>query len=124
MNHRSLRSALLIKCTSRDFGTRLRDPLPWRTFSLPDRPNSRLVQVEHPRLVDSQANAGGQAGDGVVAGGRHELAADHNVLAPPGEQQSSVRGARNAVRTAYERASHPKPNPACPPGAAVINYSA
>ena len=66
-----------------------------------------IVQVEHPGLVDPQPHVGGQPGDGVVAGGRGELAAGDQFLAPPGEQLLDLSaGRRDAqLRIAPTRAA-------------------
>lgn len=47
---------------------------------------AHVVEVEHPRFVDPQADIRGQPGDRVVAGRRCELAAGGQFLVPPGEQ--------------------------------------
>ena len=62
-----------------------------------------VVQVQHPGLVDPQADVGGQPGGRVVAGGRGELAAGGQFPAPPGEQLVDLRLGRRDAQLRIDR---------------------
>jgi hypothetical protein len=66
-----------------------------------------VIQVEHPRLVDPQADICGQASDGVVARGRGELAAGGQLPAPPGEQLLHLLDGRRDAQLCVDRGSRP-----------------
>jgi hypothetical protein len=66
-----------------------------------------VVQVQHPGLVDPQADVGGQPGGRVVPGRRGELAAGGQFRAPPGEQLLDFRLSRRDAQLRVDRAPRP-----------------
>ncbi|MFC5958373.1 hypothetical protein ACFP51_29195 [Streptomyces pratens] len=66
-----------------------------------------VVQVEHPCLVDPQPHVRRQPGHRVVAGGRTELAADHQLLTPSGEQRLNLRFAGRDPQLRFHRGPRP-----------------
>ena len=105
MNRRRPRSAPLISRTRRGFGPLRRDPLPWRTFGLPEpaQLQAHVLQVEHADLVDPQADVGLQPGGGVVraagASFRQVASSSHHPenrrsIPSPGSRERRVRAGR------------------------------
>jgi len=66
-----------------------------------------VVQVQHPGLVDPQADVGGQPGGRVVTGRRGELAAGGQFPAPPGEQLLDLRLSRRDAQLRVDRGTRP-----------------
>jgi len=98
MNHRRLWSVPLINGHQPRLGPAPPRPLPWRTFSLPNRPQlpPHVVQVQHPGLVDPQPHVGRQPGDRVVYGRPERTCGKRQLLTPPGEQLLDLRLSRSA----------------------------
>lgn len=94
MYQHRLRSAPLISGTSRAFGPLRREPLPWRTLSVPKPAQlpPHVIQVEHPRLVDPQADICGQASDGVLRAAGANLASSPRHPANSCSTSSTVGG--------------------------------
>ncbi|MGI5380580.1 hypothetical protein ACQEV2_41505 [Streptomyces sp. CA-251387] len=66
-----------------------------------------VIQVEQSCLVDPQPHIGCQPGDRVVAGGRAELAAGDEFLAPSGEQFLDLRLAGRDAQLRFHRGPRP-----------------
>jgi hypothetical protein len=71
------------------------------------RMRSHVVQVEHADLVDPQADVVLQPGGGVAPGGRGELPASGQLLAPPGEQPVDLRRRRRDPQLRLDRGPRP-----------------
>ena len=103
MNQRSVRSAPLISGTIRSRGPDPRAPLPWRTWSLPNRPSSHLMSSRsswHASFTRSPT-CGHQPRGGVVPGGRARTCGTSPApRAHPAEQwpRSPPRSAGSAAR--------------------------
>ncbi|MDI6102643.1 hypothetical protein QLQ12_28890 [Actinoplanes sp. NEAU-A12] len=76
-------------------------------FAVPSQLPPHVVEVEHPRFVDPEADIRGQPGDRVVAGGRSELAAGGQLRTPPGEQLLDLGLGRRDPQLWFDRGPRP-----------------